>query len=448
MMNIAGAEGIGAGAGHGVWFELAGLAGLILCSAFFAGSETALTAVSRARMHALENDGNAHARLVNRLRERKDSLIGTLLFGNTLVNIMAGALATSILIRIFGEAGVVYATIGMTMLVLVFAEVLPKTYALTNPDRFALFLARPVAVAVALFSPITYGVTKLVEGIFHLFGVRPHVSTEEHEEELRGAIQLFKETMDVEEDQEKGAMLRSIMDLAEVQVEEIMVHRKNVRMINVDTPVARIIDEVLHSAFTRLPVWKESPDNIVGVIHTKLLLGEMLHCNGDISKVNIGNAMMEPWFIPVSTTLFDQLQAFRKRREHFSIMVDEYGALMGVVTLEDILEEIVGEISDEHDVAVTGVRPQQDGSYIIDGKVTIRDLNRDLDWGLPDEEYSTIAGLILFESQRIPNVGQTFTFFDFRFEILKKQKNQISLVRVIPLPKERAGDGLRAEAGG
>ncbi len=428
------------------WLELAGLAGLLFCSAFFAGSETALTAVSRARMHTLENDGNARARLVNKLRERKDSLIGTLLFGNTMVNILSGALATSVLIKFFGEAGVIYASIGMTVLVLVFAEVLPKTYALTNPDRFALFLARPVAVAVALFSPITYAVTKIVEGIFLIFGVRPHVNAEEHEEELRGAIQLFKETMDVEEDQERGAMLRSIMELEEVKVEEIMVHRKSVRMVNADLPSARIIEEVLHSSFTRLPVWRESPDNIIGVIHTKLLLNEMFRCGGDISKVNIKNAMMEPWFIPESTTLFDQLQAFRRRREHFSMMVDEYGALMGVVTLEDILEEIVGEISDEHDVAVTGVRPQTDGSYIIDGKVTIRDLNRELDWGLPDEEYSTVAGLILFESQRIPNVGQTYTFFDVRFEILKKQKNQISLIRVTPLPKESAGEGQRAEA--
>ncbi|MCK5556215.1 MAG: CBS domain-containing protein, partial [Alphaproteobacteria bacterium] len=198
----------------------------------------------------------------------------------------------------------------------------------------------------------------------------------------------------------------------------------------------QIIDEVMHITFTRLPVWKESPDNIIGVIHIKLLLREVRRCNGDFSKVILANMIMDPWFIPESTTLFDQLQAFRKRGEHFSIMVDEYGAFMGVVTLEDILEEIVGEISDEHDVEVTGVRPQTDGSYIVEGKVTIRDLNRELDWGLPDEEYSTIAGLLLFESQRIPDVGQTYTFFNFSFKILRKQKNQISLVRITPLPEK------------
>jgi len=430
------------------WLELSGLLALVVCGAFFASAETALTAVSRARMHMLETDGDARARLVNRLRERKDSLIGSLLFGNTLVSVMSGALATMMLIDIFGTAGVAYATIFDTALILIFAEVLPKTYALINPDRLALRLAPAVAFVIALFSPITYAVSKIIDGIFLLFGVRPHVNTDEHEEELRGAIQMFKETLDIDEDQEKGAMLRSILDLADVKVEEIMVHRKNVRMINADLPPQRIIDEVLHSAFTRLPVWRESPDNIIGVINTKLLLREMRHCNGDVSKVNIANTMLEPWFIPESTTLFDQLQAFRKRREHFSIMVDEYGALMGVVALEDILEEIVGEISDEHDVAVTGVRPQPDGSHIIDGNVTIRDLNREMDWGLPDEEYSTLAGLILFESQRIPSVGQTYTFFDFRFEILKKHKNQISLVRVIPLEKEPAGAAGNLEPDG
>lgn len=232
--------------------------------------------------------------------------------------------------------------------------------------------------------------------------------------------------------QETKAMLRSILDLADVQVAEIMIHRRNVRTIDAGQPAAKIVDEVLHSAFTRLPVWHENSDNIIGIIHTKLLLQEIRNCNGDVGRVNIRNATMEPWFIPESTTLFDQLQEFRKRREHFAVVVDEYGALRGVVTLEDILEEIVGQIDDEHDVAVSGVRPQPDGSFIIDGKVTIRDLNREFDWGLPDDEYSTIAGLLLFESQRIPLVGQSYNFFDFRFEILKRHRNQIAQVRLTP----------------
>ncbi len=418
------------------WIELIGLFFLVICSGFFACSETALTAASHARMLILETGGNVRARLLNKLRERKDKMIGTLLFGNTLVNIMASALATSMLIRIFGEAGVAYATISVTAIVLIFAETLPKTYALINPDSLSLKLVPLVAVVVTVFSPITYTVTKIVDGIFRIFGIKKYASIEEREEELRGAIQMFNKTINVDEDQEKGAMLRSILDLADVKVEEIMVHRKDVHTINANLPIPQIIDDLLHIAFTRLPVWKDSPDNIIGVIHIKLLLSEVRRCDGDFSKVVLANTMMDPWFIPESTTLFDQLQAFRKRREHFSIMVDEYGAFVGVVTLEDILEEIVGEISDEHDVEVKGVRPQANGSYIIEGKVTIRDLNRELDWGLPDEEYSTVAGLLLFESQRIPNIGQTYTFFNFNFEILRKQKNQISLVRITKMSKE------------
>jgi len=426
---------------------------LLVCSAFFSGSETALTAASRARMHRLENDGNNRAKIVNRLRENKENLIGALLLGNNLVNICAAALATSVLMKLFGEAGIAYATLGVTLLVLVFSEVMPKTYALLHTDRLALFVAPLVSVVVAVFSPATTMISRLVNAFFSLFGVGHAVHTfATQEEELRGAIDLLGENTQDEsgEGQEKRAMLRSILDLADVNVEKIMVHRKNVRMINADQPLEKIVDDVMHSSFTRLPVWKESPDNIVGVVHTKLLLQELRLCGGDVAKLDLNRAMMEPWFIPETATLFDQLQEFRRRREHFAIMVDEYGALMGVVTLEDILEEIVGQIDDEHDIAVEGVRPQADGSYLVDGKVTIRDLVRDLGWdNLPqDDDYATIAGLILFESQRIPSVGQSFTFHGFRFDLLKKQRNQITVVRITPPSREEAeGDRMR-EVGG
>lgn len=437
VIPVTAPTGAGDLVGEGILFFV-----LMIASAFFSGSETALTAASHARMHTLENDGNKRAALVNRLRENKDRLIGSLLLGNNLVNISASALATAVLIGLFGEAGIAYATIAVTILVLIFAEVMPKTLALLNPDKMALFVAPVVAVLVVVFAPFSYAVSRIVNSIFRLIGVDiTAIGHGVYEEELRGAIELMGNeatatTAAGHEAQtttlETRAMLRSILDLANVQVAEIMIHRRNVRTIDADMPSGRIIDEVLHSAFTRLPVWQEAPDNIIGIIHTKLLLQEIRNCGGDVARVNIKNAMMEPWFIPESTTLFDQLQAFRNRREHFAVVVDEYGALRGVVTLEDILEEIVGQIDDEHDVAVTGVKPQPDGSFLIDGKVTIRDLNREMDWGLPDDEYSTLAGLLLFESQRIPLVGQVYTFFDFRFEILKKQRNQIALIRVTP----------------
>lgn len=438
---------------EGFVFEIVLFLVLLVFSAFFSGSETAMTAASRARMHRLQSDGNARATLVNRLREKKDHMIGGLLLGNNLANISASALATSVLIKLFGEAGVAYATLGVTVLVLIFSEVMPKSYALSRPDRVALTLAPLVSVAVSVFSPVSRLIAHLVNGCFRVLGVKASAdSIEAQQEELRGAIELLgqQETVadDAGERQETRAMLKSILDLADISVEKVMVHRKNVRMINADQPIDRIVDEVMHSSFTRLPVWRESPDNIIGVIHSKLMLQELRQCGGDVSKIDITRAMMEPWFIPESATLFEQLQAFRRRREHFAIMVDEYGALMGVITLEDILEEIVGQIDDEHDIAVAGVRPQQDGTFIVDGKVTIRDLNRDLGWNMPDEDYSTVAGLLLFESQRIPSVGQSFNFHGFRFDVLKKQRNQITLVKMTPQEAaNQSGDRMR-EVGG
>lgn len=413
--------------------EIGGLIFMLLAAAFFAGSETALTGASRARMHTLENDGDARAGIVNRLREKKEKLIGALLLGNTLVSVSVGSLATSATMTTLGEKFVLPVTFLVAVLMLIFSEVMPKTYALIHADKMALSMARAVSFVVAVFSPVTHAVEKIVNAFFHLLGVdRSGVTSAAQEEELRGAINMLgsHEDEEGEEGLERRAMLRSVLDLADVTVEKIMIHRKNVKTINADLPIARIVDEVLHSSFTRMPVWRDNPDNIIGIVHARLLLQEMRHCNSDVSKVNIANIMIDPWFVPESTTLFDQLQAFRRRREHFAIMVDEYGALMGVVTMEDILEEIVGQIDDEHDMTVTGVRPQPDGAFIVDGKVTIRDLNRELDWAIPDEDYSTVAGLLIYESQRIPSVGQTFTFYGFRFEILKKQRNQVTSVRI------------------
>ena len=428
-----------------LWISIGSFFLLLLMSGFFSGSETALTAVSRTRMHALETGGSRRAALINRLRDRKERLLGALLLGNTMINVLASSLATAVLVEMFGQAGVVYATIGVTVMVLIFAEVLPKTYALHHADKVSLLVSPVVAVIVALLAPFTTTVTKIVNGTLNLFGADMRATAGGVlVEELRGAIDLYKGPQ--EEVQEKRAMLRSILDLADVEVEEIMVHRRSVRMIDAGLPPDKIVDDVLNSPFTRIPLYQDTQDNIIGVLHTKLLLRELRSCGGDISKIDIRNAMLDPWFIPDTTTLFDQLQEFRRRKEHFAIMVDEYGSLKGVVTLEDILEEIVGDIDDENDISMRGVRAQPDGSYLIDGKVTIRDLNREFEWGLPDEEYSTLAGLVLFESQRIPNVGQTFIFYGFTFEIVRKQRNQITLIKIIPPQDEAEEEASRQEA--
>lgn len=422
---------------EGLLLTIAGILLLVLLSAFFSGSETALTVVSRPLMHQLEQNGNARARLVNRLHDSTDRLLSTILLGNNLVNILSSALATSVLITMAGDVGIVYATLGITFLVVVFGEILPKTLAFRRANKVALIVAPAITGLILIFSPLTRAIDLLVRpivrGVVGRTGT-PHLGPSS--EELRGAIELHAEEGGVIRDER--AMLHSILDLAEVTVEEVMIHRRNVTTIDADEPAASIVAQVLSSPFTRIPLWRGEPDNIVGVIHEKALFRAVKGQGGAIDCLDIIALSAKPWFVPESRTLMDQLQAFRRRREHFALVVDEYGSLMGIVTLEDILEEIVGDITDEHDVAVPGVIRQPDGSYMVQGTVTLRDLNRELDWRLPDEDAVTIAGLVLYEAKRIPDVGQTFLFHGFRFEILRRHRHQITAVRVTPPPPAQA----------
>ncbi|MEX2614578.1 MAG: HlyC/CorC family transporter [Alphaproteobacteria bacterium] len=405
---------------------------LLIMSAFFSGSETALTAASRQRLHRLAKQGDRRAQILLDLLDRKDRLIGAILVGNNVVNILASVLATYTLLIFFGDAGVAYATLIMTLLIVIFAEVLPKTYAIGNADETALRVAPAVRIVVFILSPLTHTIQLLVRLAVMPFGIKltGDLGITQSEEELRGAIDLH-EGPDPDVRQER-LMLRSILDLDTVAVEDVMTHRRNVTLINAGDPVQDIIDQMLASPFTRIPLYLNEPDNIVGVMHAKPLLRELRAKDATILTSDILALAAKPWFIPETTTLLDQLQAFQERREHFAIVIDEYGAVMGIVTLEDILEEIVGSIEDEHDIAVSGARRQPDGSYVIAGSVTLRDLNREFEWALPDEAASTLAGLILHEARRIPEPGQVFTFYGFRFEILRRQRNQITSIRVLP----------------
>lgn len=409
---------------------IGGILVLIILSGFFSGSETALTAASRPRMHQMEAKGNKRARAVNLLREQQDHMIGTILLGNNTVNILASAMATSVLIKLFGETGIVYATIGMTLLVLIFGEILPKTYAFRNADKLALAIAPTFRVLVRLLFPAMFAIQFVTRSTQRLFGVRYEDQREWNAtvEELRGAIELHRGTGAMA--RHERAMLHSILDLADVDVEMIMQHRRDIFMIDAGLPTSRIVEEALESPFTRIPLWRDSQDNIIGIIHAKAMLREVHAHTGDLDALDLDKIATPPWFIPESTTLLDQLQAFRRRREHFALVVDEYGALMGVVTLEDILEEIVGDISDEHDVVPIGVRPQRDGSYLVSGGVTLRDLNRRFGWTLPDQNAATIAGLVIHEARIIPEVGQIFHFHGFRLEIVRRQRNRITTIRM------------------
>jgi magnesium and cobalt exporter, CNNM family len=418
------------------WVALAAVLICLLLSAFFAGSETALTASSRARMHRLEKQGNKDAAVVNRLLASRERLLGALLFGNNAVNIAASSLATGLLLAWLGSVGVVYATVVMTLLIVIFSEVLPKTAAFNAPDRIALAVARPMKWIVAALGPVLMGVEALVRWLLRLIGFRvgEMQNVLSAHEELRGAVDLLHREGGVEKlDRE---MLGGVLDLRELEVSDVMIHRTKMLMVRADDAPEAVVNTVLDAPVTRLPVWRGSPENIVGMLHAKDVLRAMYAVGGDATKVDIEAIMTPPWFVPDTTPLYEQLKAFRRRKTPLALVVDEYGVMQGLVTLEDILEEIVGDITDEYDVAVPGVRPQPDGSVNVDGSVPIRDLNRAMDWDLPDEEATTIAGLVIHEARSIPDPGQSFTFYGFRFRVLRRNRNRITALRITPLTRK------------
>ncbi|MBA4132330.1 MAG: hypothetical protein C0519_13010 [Hyphomicrobium sp.] len=413
---------------------------LLLMSALFSGSETALTAASRARMHALESEGDESAKRVNVLLERPERLISTILLGNNLVNIMASALATSLLINLFGEVGVFYATILMTVVVVVFSEVLPKTYAIAYPDRIALLVAPTMRILIILLRPAVFLIETLVSFILKITPTKADDAANilAAHDEIRGTIDLqAKEGTVLKHDAD---MLGGILDLRDLQVADIMIHRTKMETLEADSDPQDIIDEILKSQYTRMPLWRDEPENIVAVLHTKDLLTALGRVGWDVAKLDITSFAQEPWFVPDTTSLKTQLNQFLKRKAQMALVVDEYGEVQGLITLEDILEEIVGQIADEHDTHEMSIRPQADGTVNVDGTVAIRDLNRHEDWDLPEEEATTIAGLVIHEAQTIPEPGQVFIFHGYRFEVLRKTRNKIAALRIKRLTASEEDD--------
>jgi Mg2+/Co2+ transporter CorB len=411
------------------------IAFLIAMSAFFNLSETGLTAASRARLHSLDQDGDPRAKLVNKVLSEPEKMIGTVLLGNTLVDVLAASLASSLAIDLVGDVGVVYATGIVTLLIVIFAAVLPKTYALAYSDQVALYVAPVMRWFIVVLSPATRTIELLVRWILSL---TPSTKDDEANilaahEEIRGTIDL--QTKEGVVGRHDAHMLGGVLDLGELQVADIMIHRTKMETFNADDPPQAIMDEVLKSQYSRVPLWKDEPENIVGVLHTKDLLGALARTNWDVAKLDIMSFAAQPWFVPDTTSLKDQLNEFLKRKAQMALVVDEYGEVRGLVTLEDILEEIVGQITDEHDTTESHIRPQADGTVNVDGTVPIRDLNRFMDWDLPGEEATTIAGLVVHEAQMIPEPGQVFTFYGYRMEILRRTRNKISAIRI-----KRLGD--------
>jgi Mg2+/Co2+ transporter CorB len=411
---------------------------LLVAAAYFSAFETAISVASKAKLHQLAKNGSKRTVLAEKLKDQISYMLNTLLACNTAFNAGATALATHIFEDWFGSEGVFYATTVMTCLILVYAEVLPKLLAIKDSEKIVLKAVYIMNFTLTVCKPLARITVWISRGMLKVFGV--NVSDSESGnvsvDELRGVIDLHRGPD--QDSHQETSMLKSILDLRSVQVSEIMIHRKNVTMLNADDPIESIVDQMLDSPFSRLPLWQGTLDNIIGIVNVKMLVRQV-RSPGKLKGVNIQEIANKPWFIPDSTDLLEQLQMFRARKEHFALVVDEYGAWLGIVTLEDILEEIVGEIDDEHDISVRGMRIQPDNSVVTDGTVTIRDLNREFDWDLPDEAAATIAGLLINTVRMIPDVGQVFMLYGFRFTVLKRQRNQITLIKIAKC------DGFRGE---
>ncbi len=427
------------------WWTAFAILGLLMLSGFFSGSETALTATNRASMHQMAARGSRGAKTALDLTEDKERLIGSILLGNNLVNVLATALATAFFTSLLGEGGVAYATLVMTILVTVFAEVAPKTYAITTATQSSIRVAPIIQVVVRVFAPVVGAITWIVRGAFRIFGINidPDAHVLAPHDEIRGAIALHHSEGGVERD-ERDRLLAAL-ELREREVADVMRHRRDIASISADAPADEIVSYCLGSPHTRIPLWRGEPENIVGVLHAKDLLravdrqvrgnGETVNVAEAISRLDIMGVAMQPWFVPDTRPLDDQLRAFLKRHQHFALVVDEYGTLQGLITLEDILEEIVGEIADEHDVEAEGLVREPGGAIVVPGAMSIRNLNRACDWSLPDEEATTIAGLMIHEAQAIPTQGQVFAFHGVRFEVLERERQQITKLRLKPLKR-------------
>jgi Mg2+/Co2+ transporter CorB len=401
---------------------------LLLVSAYFSATETALDAASRRRIQKLSRDGNRRAQCVERLQKNAERLAGAILLGDTLVIIMATALATGLFASFWGPYALLIAAPLVSVLVILLAKVVPKTLVVRQADRAALSLAPSMEQLVRLLSPVTVVCQKLMRGMLRLFGLRMEASQPvlSVQDMVRGAI----DQQDRKDIKTHRDMLGSVLDLDELEVAEVMVHRRNMKMIYAAIGPEAIVEEVVASPYTRIPLWRDNPENIIGVLHAKALLRALRRQHGTLSMEQIEASMLPPWYVPETATLREQLNAFRARRSHFALVIDEYSVLKGLVTLEDILEEIVGDIADEHDVPQSGIRAQADGRLIVDGTTTIRDLNRAMDWDLSDDHATTIAGYVIHEAQTIPEAGQTFKFGGFKFEVLQKRRNQLTLLRI------------------
>ena len=399
---------------------------LVMLSGFLSGSETAITATSKARIIYKIKKGSRRAEYVLKILNKKDNVISSLLLSNNLVNILASSLATAFFYDIFGVKGIFYSTLIMTVILVIFAEVLPKTYAINKPTRTALAISPIIFYLNRSLFIFVYIINKIVKLIFRNNENDSLITDQQTEEELKGVIDLYQ-TSNPDYEQEKE-MLQSILQLNDITVEEIFTHRKNIFSIDSSLDTKTIIDKINSSRFTRIPFWKDNPENIIGLLNVRALNIDL--DNEEKSKEIIFDKIIKPWFIPETTNLLEQLVEFRKRKEHLAFVVDEFGELLGLITLEDIIEEIVGEIVDEIDIPENNFKLNNNGNLILNGEINLRDLFKSFDIDPPESEASTIAGYILEISKKIPLYGEVVEDKNFSYKVLSHSRKQISRVEI------------------
>jgi Mg2+/Co2+ transporter CorB len=406
---------------------------LLIISGLLSGSETSITSVSKSKIHKLSNRGDARAKKVLKLIDKKNDLVSSILIGNNIINILASVLATALLIKYYGDKGILYSTIVMSALIVIFSEVFPKNYALLKPDRFVLAMSGPLTIFSKLLLPFIIFLRFINFIIFKLIRVDTtnKITSKSAREDIRNIINMHEDEGRLLKDE--SDMLNAILDLKEITVEKIMTHRKNIYSINIEE-TNTFFTKIAQSSFSRIPVWKNSPNNILGLIHAKNVLSN-LDDTGTLNINKIKENLIKPWFIPETTKAKDQLNEFIKRKEKLAFIVDEYGELMGLISMEDIIEEIVGNIFDEKDFSTIGIRRLENNIFRIRGDVNIRDINRELDINIPEGTSSTIAGYIIDQTESFPDVGQAFAYDGIMYEIINKNKNQITQIK-LTLPKK------------
>ena len=422
---------------------------LLAANAFYVAAEFALVKARGFRIATLAEENRFGARLVQRINQNLEAYLACCQLGITMASLGLGwvgeptvsALLTPILIPLGMSEAALHLTsflvgfLVFSSLHIVVGEQVPKTLAIRKPEPVSLWVAYPLHASYVLFYPLNWLLNASSRAILKALGIE---ESPQHEiltnVEIEGLVDASAEHGKMPISQ--AEYLHNVFRFSDLAVRDVMVHRTEMETINADNPPEEIVAEVLAAQFTRLPLWRDTAENIIGILHAKDLLRAIQAADGDLSKIDVAQLARPPWFVPDIRPISEQLKAFRRRKTHFALVVDEYGEVMGLVTLEDILEEIVGDISDEHDTAVTGCKPQADGSVVVDGAVPIRDLNRLMDWSLPDEEATTIAGLVIHEARAIPEAGQSFTFHGFRFRVLKKQRNRITALHVAPLSRK------------